>query len=201
MGPERSTEMQKRIKPIDVFVGEANDGHAELVEASLQDIGIVNTLYRGRDGRETLALVRQAWRGHSDVTVVPSLILLDWGLPRVGGLGALKALKGDRRCSWIPVIMMTTANNRQQAEQCRRLGCEAYITKWTVFLGLPDFVSRIRVLADSDIRIASDGSAASRSYGCRTGTLEPGSMYDTPRICRHRQELIGKEVKDGSATS
>ncbi len=192
--------MQKRSKLIDVFVGEANDGHAELVEASLRDAGIVNSLCRGLDGAETLELVRGARRGCKDVTDGPSLVLLDCGLPRVGGVGVLRALNGDRRYSWIPVIMMTTAYNRQQAEQCRRLGCEAYITKWTVFLGLPGFVSRIRFLADRAIWIASRRLSAGRSHGCCAGTLDLRSMSEVYQTRPHRQERIGKEVKDGSAT-
>ena len=191
--------MQKRPKPIDVFVGVANDGHAELVEASFQESGIVNNLYRGRDGTEMLALVRQAWRSCNGVTVVPSLILLDCGLPRAGGVGVLRALRSDRRYSWIPIIMMTTAYNRRQAEQCRRLGCEAYVTKWAVFLGLPGFVSRIRCLTNKAIWGVSRRLVVAGSHGCQAGTLDPRSMSDTARIYRHRQERIGKEVKDGSA--
>ncbi len=192
--------MLKTIKPMDVLVGEANDGHAELVEASLRESGVVNNLYRGRDGAETLALVRDVWRGSKDLTDCSSLVLLDCGLPRVGGAGVLKVLKSDQRYSWIPIIMMTTVYNRQQSEQCRRFGCAAYVTKWTVFLGISGFVSRIRVLADNAIRVASRPLTASRGQGCPTGTLDPRSMSDIERIYRHRLELFGKEVKDGSVT-
>jgi CheY-like chemotaxis protein len=192
--------MQKTIKPIDVFLGEANNGHAELVEASLQESGIVNNLYRGRDGTETLALVRHACRGCKDTTDVPSLLLLDSGLPRMAGVGVLKALKSDRRYSWLPVIIMTTAHDLQQAERYRRLGCEAYITKWTVFLGLPGFVRRIRLLADRSVRIASCRLPAVGSHGCRAGRLDLRSLSNVSGTRRERQLRSGKEVKDGSAT-
>lgn len=192
--------MQKRSKLIDVFVGESNDGHAELLEASLREAGLVNKPYRGLDAAETLALIRGAQRGFTDVTSHPSLVLLDCGLPRVGGVGVLRALNGDRRYRWIPVIMMTTVYNRQQAEQCRRLGCEAYVTKWTVFLGLPGFVSRIRFLADRAIWIASRRLSAGRSHICGTRTTDLRSVHDVARTHRCRQECIGKEGKRGTAT-
>lgn len=184
--------MQKTIKPIDVFVGEANNGHAELVEASLQESGIVSNLYRGRDGTETLAFVRRACRGCKDATDVPSLLLLDSGLPRTGGVGVLKALKSDRRYSWLPVIIMTTANDLQQAERYRRLGCEAYITKWTVFLGLPGFVRRIRLLADRALRIASSRLPAVGSHGCRAGTLDLRSVSDVSATSRKSGQVSGR---------
>jgi len=192
--------MHRTVKPIDVFVGEANDGHAELVEASFLESGIVNNLHRGRDGDETFALVRGVWRDCTNVTDTPSLILLDCGLPRIGGIGVLRVLRNDVRYSRIPVVMMTRAYDRQQAEKCRRLGCEAYITKWTVFLGLPGFVRTVRILADKAIRIASHGLSDGRSHGCSSGSFDLRSMSDTARIARHRQERIRKEVRDGSAT-
>lgn len=215
MGSERSTEMHKTIKPIDVLVGEANDGHAELVEATLRESGIVNNLYRGRDGTETLAFVRHRSRGCKDATDIPSLILLDWGLPCAGGVGVLRALKSDRRYSWIPIIVMSTSYSRQQAEQCRRLGCEAYITKWAVFLELPSFVKRIRFLvgrATGRCHVARVSNPwlhrletgapriVAGSHGYCADTVDSRSMSDVAQAFRHRRERTEKEVKDGSAT-
>jgi CheY-like chemotaxis protein len=192
--------MLKTIKPVDVLIGESNDGHAELVEASLREGGIVNNLYRGRDGAETLALVRATWRGCHDVTSGPSLVLLDCGLPRASGVDVLRTLKSDQRHSWIPVIMMSVADDRQQAELCRHLGCEAYVTKWTVFLGLPGFVRRVRFLANRAIWIASRRLSTGRSHRCCTGTLDLRSPSDIARIYRQKHQRVGKEVEDGSTT-
>ncbi len=188
--------MLETIKPIDLFVGEANNGHAELVEAGLRENRLINNLYRGRNDTETLALVRRPSIGYRDTTKAASLILLDCGLPPVGGVGVLRALKRNRRYRWIPVIMMTTAYNPQQAEQCRRLGCEAYVTKWTVFLGLPSFVRRISFLADRTLRIAPRHSTVGRDHGWCAGTLDVRSLPGGPRTHRDIQKRIGKEVKD-----
>ena len=193
--------MHKIIKPIDVFVGEANDGHAELVEASLLESSIVNNLYRGRNATEMLALVRQARRECNGVTAVPPIILIDYELPEIGGVGVLRALKSAWRHRWIPVIMMTTTNHRQEAEQCRRLGCDAYVTKWAVFLGLPGFVRRIRFLADRAVWIASRRVSANWSNGYSASTLDLRSIPDFVRARHHKQERIRKEVRDGSAAS
>ncbi len=192
--------MHKTIKPIDVLVGEANDGHAEMVETSLRESGIVNNLYRGRDGAETCALIRDAWRGCEDATDTPSLIFLDCGLPRVGGVGVLRALRNDLHYSRIPIIMMTAKDSRRQAEQCRRFGCDAYVTKWAVFLGLPGLVRIIRFLAGRAIWDASRRLAAAGSDGRGAGTLDLGSMSDVARTYRHRQERIGKDAKNEPAT-
>ncbi len=173
--------MHKWIKPIDVFVGEASDGHAELVEVSLRDTGIVNNLYRGRDGAETFALVRDAWRGCKDVTLPPLLVLLDCGLPSVCALDVLGALKNDWRYSWMPVIMMTTTDDRRKAEEYRHLGCEAYVTKWAVFLGLRGFVTKVRFLANRAVRIASCRRNIAEIHTCGAGTLDPRFTSDVAR--------------------
>lgn len=133
---------------VDVLLGEANDGHAELAEAGLREQGIVRTLFRSCDGPETLARVRQGWRCGEHSTGVPPLILLDVKLPGLSGMDVLRELKRDRCLCRAPVVMMTTAFDSEQAAQCRGLGCDLYVAKWTVFLGLPGFAGRIRVLAE-----------------------------------------------------
>ena len=191
--------MQKVSNPIDVIVGEGSDGHAELVKASLQEIGIVNNLYRGRDGEETLAVVRHACRRKIDAADVAPLIILDCGLPRVGGVDVLRALKSDRRHSWIPVIMMAAANDRRQAEQCQRLGCAAYVTKWTVFLGLPGLVRRLRFLSGRAIWIASRRRSIDRDHRDCAAMVEPRFIPTAGHNDRRGQGLIRKEVGDESA--
>ena len=133
---------------IDVLLGEDNDGHAELAEAGLREQGVVRRFYRSYDGPETLARVRQRSRRGENPLGVPLLILLDVRLPGLSGIDVLRELKRDQCLCRIPVVMMTTAYKLEQAAGCRGLGCDLYVAKWTVFLGLPDFASRIRVLVE-----------------------------------------------------
>lgn len=196
MDTERGWEMTKILNPIDVIIGEACDGHAELVEVSLEEIGVANRTYRGRNGKETLALIRRACGGGRGETNVAPLVILDCDLPHADGVDVLRALKSDPRHSWIPVIMMTASYDHRQAEQCRNLGCDAYVAKWTAFLGLPSFVRRVRSLASRASRIASRRRSAIRNHlGC-TGTLEQCYMPNARRNDRRGQELGGKEVRD-----
>lgn len=133
---------------VDVLIGEANDGHAELAEAALREQGIVRRLDRSYDGRETLARVRQGWIRGKNPTGVPPLVLLDEKLPGLSGIDVLRELKRDPCLCRIPVVLMTTAHNVKQAAECRGLGCDVYVSKWTVFLGMPGFASRLRDLLD-----------------------------------------------------
>ncbi len=188
--------MQNSINGIDVIIGDDSDGHAELAESSLREIDIVKNLYRGRNDYETLALVRHACRRGGDAADVPLLILLDCGLSRVHGVDVLRTIKNDLRHSWIPVIMMTDADDSLQSEQCRLLGCEAYVAKWAVFLGLPCFVNRVRFLARRVNGIGSPGRFLDRSHRDRVGTLDR-RFISTPSHRNHWcQQPNGKGVRD-----
>ncbi|MBM0106325.1 response regulator [Steroidobacter sp. S1-65] len=59
----------------------------------------------------------------------PSLILLDWQLPHVTGLGYLHQLKRDRRTSGIPVIIMSARASEQDKVTGLDSGADDYITK------------------------------------------------------------------------
>ena len=133
---------------VDVLLGEANDGHAELVEAGLREQGIVGLFCRSYDGPETLARVRQGSSCGKNPIRVPRLILLDVGLPGLSGIDVLRELKCDPCLCRTPVVMMTTRSNSKQAAECRGLGCDLYVAKWTVFLGLHGFARRLRVLVE-----------------------------------------------------
>jgi len=172
--------MQEIIKPIDVVIGEANDGHAELAEASVRDIAVVNNIYRVRSCAEAYELLCDLCGDSTAGTDVSLLVLLDCGLPQVGGIGTLMAIKRDPRYSWIPIIVMTAAFNRQHAEQIRHLGGEAYVTKWAVFLGLPSFVELFHSLKDGTTQLASPRCTANRSRGGYIATLDAHSVSNVP---------------------
>jgi CheY-like chemotaxis protein len=59
---------------------------------------------------------------------VPNLILLDMMLPKLDGLGVLRALKHDPQTANIPVIVLTGLG-QQNEERLRKEGAAAFFTK------------------------------------------------------------------------
>jgi len=59
----------------------------------------------------------------------PNLVMLDIKMPVMDGITALRMIKGDKRTTEIPVIMVTTDFKEETIEECKRLGCSGYITK------------------------------------------------------------------------
>ncbi len=59
----------------------------------------------------------------------PDLILMDIGLPGMGGLTAAGILKRDQLTKDIPIIALTSHAMQDDEERIMAAGCDGYITK------------------------------------------------------------------------
>jgi CheY-like chemotaxis protein len=71
------------------------------------------------DGEAALLMARER---------IPNLILLDMMLPKLDGLGVLRALKHDPQTAGIPVIVLSGLGQLNEAK-LKREGAAAYFTK------------------------------------------------------------------------
>jgi CheY-like chemotaxis protein len=62
-------------------------------------------------------------------TTVPDAVLTDSSLPGMSGAELLAAMKITPRLKDVPVIILTAAEDRQEKEKCKRLGCAGWFTK------------------------------------------------------------------------
>lgn len=60
---------------------------------------------------------------------IPELILLDWQMPRMGGLDTLKILKRDERYTEIPVIIITGLQDERVLEEAFNFGGVDFLNK------------------------------------------------------------------------
>jgi len=65
----------------------------------------------------------------SQVTRLPSLIVLDLNMPEMDGRQTLQYLKSNPDYKEIPVAIVSTSGNKIDKEVCKRLGASLYITK------------------------------------------------------------------------
>src|SRR5437868_5548598 len=86
------------------------------------------------DGEEALNLVP---------TAKPSLILLDLGMPEMGGIRFLRELRAKRNFGRTPVIIVTGLAERQQVEKAAELGVTHYVLKSG--LSLKDLIARVKI--------------------------------------------------------
>ena len=59
----------------------------------------------------------------------PLLLLLDLNLPDVQGVDILARVKADEHLKRMPVVVLTTTDDKVEIQRCYDLGCNVYITK------------------------------------------------------------------------
>ena len=74
-----------------------------------------------RDGEEALNALR--------ASLIPALVLLDLKLPRLSGVDILIAIRDDERLAAVPIVILTSSDERADIEACYALGCNAYVRK------------------------------------------------------------------------
>lgn len=60
---------------------------------------------------------------------LPDLIILDLNLPKLDGLGVLKAIRADERTKFIPVVIMTSSKEDQDIISGYQFGANSYMRK------------------------------------------------------------------------
>jgi CheY-like chemotaxis protein len=134
----------KEGKAVVILLAEDDEGHAILEEDALREGGVINDIYRVRDGQEALDFIyHEGEYAENGRAPKPDLILLDINMPRVDGYGVLKRLKNDERFKRIPVIMLTTTNNQREIDRCYEMGANSYIVKPVGFEAFNDRIRRL----------------------------------------------------------
>lgn len=102
---------------------------------------LLNPIQEARDGEQAIAWIARWEAGER----LPVFILLDLGLPKIGGLEVLRQLKSNPASAAIPVIVLTTSADNQDIQEAYRLGCNSYIVKPVEFNKFMEVASQIEV--------------------------------------------------------
>ena len=119
-------------------------GHAKLIEKNIRRAGVANPIVHLADGDSALKSLFGTDEGAAPrETTLPTLILLDLNLPDMSGVDVLRKVKEDPVLKRVPVIMLTTTDDKLEIQRCYDLGCNVYITKPLIY---HDFASAVRQL-------------------------------------------------------
>jgi two-component system response regulator len=105
---------------------------------------VMNTIAVARDGIEALDFLF-ARGAHADRagTPLPTLIILDLKLPKLDGLGVLKAIRAEDRTRLLPVVILTSSKEEQDLISGYSLGANSYVRKPVDFV---EFAEAVKVL-------------------------------------------------------
>lgn len=82
-----------------------------------------------RDGQQALDYLFCEGEFSARPHILPTIVLLDLSLPRVGGLEVLKQLRGDKRTRLLPVCVLTSSDEVCDRYQAYRNGANSYLCK------------------------------------------------------------------------
>jgi CheY-like chemotaxis protein len=110
------------MQPVTIVLVEDDPGHARLIEKNIRRAGVNNEITHFESG--TAALEYLLSNGSA-----PTLVLLDLNLPDMSGTQILQKLKSNNSTKHIPIIVLTTTDDKAEIQKCYDLGCNVYITK------------------------------------------------------------------------
>ena len=112
--------------PVTLFLVDDDDVEAELVQRSLKKSRIANEIFRARDGREALSMLR----GQNDAKIPkPFVILLDLNMPRMNGFEFLDELRADPELENTIVFVLSTSNAEDDKSAAYNRNIAGYIVK------------------------------------------------------------------------
>lgn len=113
-----------------ILLVEDNPDDLELAMRALKKSGHGEGIVVARDGVEALDYLfgTGAFAGR-DTSLQPTVILLDLKLPRLGGHEVLERLRKDKRTHLIPVVVLTSSDERDDIRGAYARGTNSYIRK------------------------------------------------------------------------
>jgi two-component system, response regulator len=102
-----------------------------LTRRTLKNNNICNEVVVARDGAEALdyLFATGPHEGRDLEGAMPQVILLDLGLPKVGGLEVLRRIRADERTRLLPTVVFTSSEEQADVIDGYGLGANSYVKK------------------------------------------------------------------------
>ncbi len=98
--------------------------HVELTLRVLKELKVEHEIVVARDGAQALDFLLGG-----NMSVQPTLILLDLNMPKINGLDVLKRIRSEESTKRIPVVILTASREEKDVIDSYNLGANSYIIK------------------------------------------------------------------------
>ncbi|MCU1326869.1 MAG: response regulator receiver protein [Bryobacterales bacterium] len=112
---------------VHVLLVEDSEADELLMRAALKLDGLDCDFLVSEDGEKAIELIDRL--DHGTVDPRPNVVLLDLNLPKKSGAKVLEFIRQSRRCSEIPVIVVSSSDSPRDQAQASRLGATRYFQK------------------------------------------------------------------------
>ena len=126
-----------------ILLVEDNADDVELTLRAFDKVDLRNDIVVARDGQEALDILLGRRFRQDLAGTLPTVVLLDLELPRVGGLEVLRRLREHERTRLLPVVILTSSREQRDLVRSYSLGVNSYVRKPVAFSA---FVEAVRQL-------------------------------------------------------
>ena len=136
--------MKTRTPMATILMAEDDPDDRLLIMDAFKETQLPNALRFVEDGQALMDYLRQSGCCQAVETPPrPSLILLDLNMPGKDGRQALLEIKSDPDLQKIPVVVLSTSNERQDILESYAVGASSYIAKPVSFDKLVDIIKTL----------------------------------------------------------
>jgi CheY-like chemotaxis protein len=127
-----------------ILLVEDNPDDEALAIRALKRHHIGNQVIVAHDGVEAIDyLFGTGMYAGRDISLKPTVILLDLKLPRIDGLEVLRRIRENESTKLLPVVVLTTSNEERDLLDSYSLGCNSYIRKPVDFLQFSEAIRQL----------------------------------------------------------
>lgn len=121
--------MDSYQKSFNIVVAEDDEDDYLLITEALNGVDNIGGIHWTKDGEELLSYLDACEESDKAREKKPSLIILDFNMPKKDGREALEEIKKHPERKKIPVIVLTTSQANSDIEQAYQLGANSFIQK------------------------------------------------------------------------
>lgn len=129
-----------------ILLAEDNPQDEMLILRSLRKANLANEVDIVRDGQQALDyLFCEGEFAQRTDAGVPTVMLLDIGLPRLSGLEVLARLRADARTRLLPVVILTSSDEERDRLRSYENGANSFVRKPLDFADFAETVARLGI--------------------------------------------------------
>mgnify|MGYP001765603926 CR=1 FL=1 len=127
-----------------ILLVEDNHQDEMLTLRALRRAHVANCIDVVRDGQQALDYLFKAgeFAGRAGPDL-PAVVLLDIGLPRLSGLEVLERLRADERTRLLPVVILTSSDEKRDCLESYKNGANSFVRKPVDFVDFAETVARL----------------------------------------------------------
>jgi CheY-like chemotaxis protein len=116
-----------KVEPVEILLVEDNPVDVMITKKAFSAGRVSNNLHVAEDGEEAMDFLYK--RGKYSSAPSPEIILLDLNLPKKDGREILAEVKADPSLRRIPIVILTTSQDKEDIWRSYNLQASCFITK------------------------------------------------------------------------